>query len=92
MKLVDSSNGVEIPALVNGKVQIYTFNMSGQKERNFEWVVQTTQVTTSTKESKLSTLQARALQKDAKIMKQKNLELLDLSKPPMIDSDYSNEK
>ncbi len=92
MKLVDSSNGVEIPALVSGKIQIYTFNMNGQNERNFEWVVQTTQVTTSTKESKLSTLQARALQKDAKIMKQKNLELLDLSKPPMIDSDYSNEK
>ncbi|MEA3492704.1 MAG: DUF4214 domain-containing protein [Campylobacterota bacterium] len=92
MKLVDSSNGVEIPALVNGKVQIYTFNMSGQKERDFEWVVQTTQVTVSETVSRLSTLQARALQKDAKIMKSKSAGLFDLSRPPMIEQDYSNEK
>jgi len=39
MKLIDSSTGVEIPAMLNSKVQVHVFNMDGQVTRNFEWVV-----------------------------------------------------
>lgn len=44
MKLVDVSTGNEIAAEVDGKVQTYSFNMDGQKERTFEWVVQIDEV------------------------------------------------
>jgi hypothetical protein len=95
MKLVDSSNGKEIAAVVDGKVQSYSFNMEGQTERTFEWVVQVDEVMISEQISKLSTLQAKAIQKDASINKVKILskkaETFDLNKPPMIKED-NNEK
>ena len=40
MKLIDSTTGVEVPAILNDEVQVYVFNMDGQVTRNFEWVVQ----------------------------------------------------
>lgn len=91
MKLVDVSTGDEIAASVDGKVQTYSFNMDGQSERTFEWVVQTDEVTISAQVSKLSTLQAKAIQKDATVdmtrsMNQK-AELFDLTQPPMIKED-----
>lgn len=91
MKLIDSSNGVEIAAVVNGKVQTYSFNMAGQTERTFEWVVQIDEVSIPVQTSKLSTLEAKVIQKDvainkAKIMKKK-AEMFDLNKPPMIKED-----
>ena len=91
MKLVDSSNGKEIAAAVNGQVQTYSFNMDGQTERTFEWVVQTDEVSIPARTSKLSTLRAKIIQKDviinkAEIMKKK-AEMFDLNKPPMIKED-----
>ena len=44
MKLVDSQTGNEIAAVQNGKVQTYAFNMNNQTTRNFEWVVETSEV------------------------------------------------
>ena len=91
MKLIDSSNGAEIAAVVNGKTQTYSFNMDGQTERTFEWVVQTDEVSIPAQTSKLSILGAKVIQKDvainkAKIMKKK-AEMFDLNKPPMIKED-----
>ena len=40
MKLIDSTTGTEIPAILNNEVQVYIFNMNGQVTRSFEWVVQ----------------------------------------------------
>jgi len=40
MKLIDSTTGTEIPAVINNETQVYVFNMNGQVSRNFEWVVQ----------------------------------------------------
>lgn len=91
MKLVDSSNGKEIAAAVNGQAQTYSFNMDGQTERTFEWVVQTDEVSIPARRSKLLTLRAKTIQKDviinkAEIMKKK-AEMFDLNKPPMIKED-----
>lgn len=91
MKLIDVSTGDEIAAAVDGEIQTYSFNMDGQSERTFEWVVQTDEVTISAQVSKLSTLQAKAVQKDATVdmtrsMNQK-AELFDLTQPPMIKED-----
>ncbi len=91
MKLVDSSNGKEIAAAVNGQVQSYSFNMDGQTERTFDWVVQADEVSIPAQTSKLSTRRAKVIQKDiainkAKIMKKK-AEMFDLNKPPMIKED-----
>jgi len=88
MKLVDVSSGKEIAAAVDGKVQTYVFNMDGQNERTFEWIVQTDVVDISVDNSKFSTLQAIVLKKDAavqaKSITEKKAETFDLSKPPMI--------
>ncbi len=91
MKLIDGSNGKEMAAVVNSKAQTYSFNMDGQTERIFEWVVQTDEVSILAQTSKLSTLRAKVAQKDviinkAEIMKKK-AEMFDLNKPPMIKED-----
>jgi len=87
MKLVDSSNGNEIAAAVNGKVQIYSFNMDGQKERTFEWVVATEEVNITTPSSKVSTLQRKVVKPKASM--QKRVQTFDLTKPPMIKEDMN---
>jgi hypothetical protein len=85
MKLVDSSNGNEVAAVVDGKVQIYSFNMDGQKERTFEWVVETEEVNISTPSSKVLTPQKKVLR--SKTLRQKKSESFDLTQPPMIKED-----
>jgi hypothetical protein len=85
MKLVDSSNGNEIAAAVNGKVQTYSFNMDGQTERTFEWVVETEEVNISTPSSKVLTPQKKVLR--SKTLRQKKSESFDLTQPPMIKED-----
>lgn len=91
MKLIDVSTGNEISAAVDGKVQTYSFNMEGQTERTFEWVVETDEVTIPVEVSKLSTLQEKAIQNDAKVDIEssmgKKTESFDLTKPPMIKED-----
>ncbi len=52
MKLVDLDSGQEIVAVVNNKVQIYSFNMGGEKERTFEWIVQVDEVSEALKDEK----------------------------------------
>ncbi len=87
MKLVDTSTGEEMAVMIDGKVQTYTFTMGGN-ERKFKWVVQSEEVVLSPQTAKLSTLQAKALRKDAKVaqkkIKQKQAESFDLSRPPML--------
>jgi hypothetical protein len=92
MKLVDSSNGIEMAAVVNGEVQTYSFNMNGQTERTFEWVVETDEVSIPAQASKLLSVTAKAVQKDATIDKEaiinKRTEKFDLNQPPI----YSEEQ
>jgi hypothetical protein len=85
MKLVDSSNGNEIAAAVNGKVQTYSFNMDGQTERTFEWVVETEEVNISVPSSRVSALQRKIVK--PKVSMQKKSESFDLTQPPMIKED-----
>jgi len=91
MKLVDTGTGQEIAAAVDGKVQTYAFNMNGQTERTFQWVVKTEAVNIPAEVSKLSTMQAHAMKKDATIdpekIKAKKAEMFDLTKPPMMKED-----
>jgi len=76
MKLVDVSTGTEIPAMHNGEVQTYTFNMDGTQEKVFRWVVQSSEVNIlAPKDLQLQSLKVKALRKDAtlnhaKIMKE----------------------
>ena len=85
MKLIDVKSGEEIAAAVNGKVQSYAFNMDGEKERIFQWVVQRDPVTIP--EPKRQNMKAAAIRKDAKMMQRtierRREERFDLSKPPM---------
>lgn len=88
MKLVDSSTGTEMAAMVNGEMQMYSFNMNGQRERTFEWVIETDEVSIPVKTSKLLSLTAKAVQKDAAIDKEgvmsKKVEKFDLNRPPRV--------
>jgi len=88
MKLVDSISGTEMAAMVDGEVQMYSFNMKGQKERTFEWVIETDQVSIPVQTSKLLSLTAKAVQKDASIDKagvmSKKIEKFDLNRPPRV--------
>ncbi len=90
MKLVDTSTGDEMLAIVEGKVQTYTFTMDGN-ERTFEWVIQNEELVLSQQTAKFSTLKAKAIRMDAKVeqekMMQKKAESFDLSKPPMIQQE-----
>ena len=87
MKLVDSSNGNEIAAVISDKVQVYSFNMDGQTERTFEWVVETEEVNITTQSSKLVRLQKKVVKSQDSI--QKRSQTFDLTKPPMIKEDMN---
>ncbi len=80
MKLIDSSNGKEIPAAVDGKVQSYRFNMDGQTERTFEWVVQVDEVDidVSNKEMKFKKVRMVGAKESREVS-------FDLSKPPLFE-------
>jgi len=86
MKLVDMANGKEIPAIVNGKPQVYSFTMDGSNERTFKWVVQAEDVNiTSIKYTPMSE-QDKVMKKDTssdqdRIIETK-VESFDLNKPP----------
>lgn len=88
MKLIDMANGKEIIAVEDGKTAIYAFNMDGQNERTFRWVVQTEVVDLPLQTNKLSALEAITMKKDATAATQKIIrkkaEMFDLSKPPKI--------
>ncbi len=87
MKLIDVGTGAEIAASVDGKSQTYIFNMNGQNERVFEWVVQTEVVELPLASSKSLSISRKSIQNDvAKIVTttiEKRAESFDLSKPPI---------
>lgn len=85
MKLVDITNGKEIALMVDGKIETYTFNMNGQNERTFKWVMQNEEVILSAHTSKVSTIGSQVLKSE--VRKQSvstKSETFDLTKPPMI--------
>lgn len=88
MKLVDISSGQEVAAVVDEKVKTYTFNMDGQNERIFSWVLQTEEVNIPVETNKLSAPRAKVIKKDSTVVKQqiirKKAETFDLSNPPMM--------
>ncbi len=72
MKLVDVSTGMEIPAVHNGEVQTYHFNMDGTEEKIFRWVVQSSEVNiVAPKRLRIQSLEAKVLRKDAKLNRAK---------------------
>lgn len=83
MKLVDSVNGNEIAAMSDGRIKIYSFNMNGQNERIFKWVVQNEEVMFPAQ-----TNHSLEIKDDISIVKKqiirKKSEIFDLSKPPVI--------
>jgi hypothetical protein len=86
MKLVDTANGKEIPAIVNGKAQVYAFTMEGVSERTFKWILQTEEVNITNIEDISMIAQDKVIQKDALAdqnrMIENKIELFDLNKPP----------
>ena len=82
MKLIDKSNGNEIAAIVNGQVQTYSFNMEGETERTFEWVVQADEVLIPIETNKFSVSNTKTVQKEGS--KIEEVKMFDLNKPPMI--------
>jgi len=82
MKLIDTENGEEVAAVVNGEFQNYIFNMNGQTTHTFKWVVSVDEVNISTNKKKISIFKMKKMKKNFK----SNIsnEMFDLSKPPMI--------
>jgi len=83
MKLVDTVNGKEITAMVDGKIEMYTFNMNGQNERKFKWVKQIEEVLLSGQITKVTSKGIKVFKSDEgkQSIRQKS-EIFDLSKPP----------
>jgi len=88
MKLVDTVSGKEIAAMVDGKIEIYTFNMNGQNERTFKWIAQNEEVLLPAQTNRSSKMEVKIIGNDTTIAKKqinrKKSEMFDLSKPPMI--------
>lgn len=86
MKLVDLTNDQEVAAIVDGKVGTYAFNMDGETQRAFKWVVQSDVVALPAQFHDLSVMQIRENTKSIDVLKQqilqKRIEKFDLSKPP----------
>lgn len=87
MKLVDVETGKEIAVSIDGQAQTYVFNMNGQNEKVFEWVMQTEVISFPLAKSSSLTLKAKSIQKDAATVnvktEEKRAESFDLSKPPI---------
>ena len=85
MKLIDNTTGVEIPVINNGEKNIYIFNMNGQTERVFEWVVETDIITIVPKESGI--IKSKNLKGNVKAFKRvlKNPVPFDITKPPSME-------
>jgi len=85
MKLVDTVNGKEIALMVDGKIETYTFNMNGQNERTFKWVVQNEEVIISAQTNKTSIMGSKVLKSGVRKQSiSKKYDTFDLSKPPLI--------
>ena len=83
MKLVDQQTLVEIPLMVDGVVQSYTFNMDGQTERTFTWVIQEDVVKAPAMARAPSRIVSETPQEKRARVKQQRAEAFDLSKPPI---------
>lgn len=96
MTLIDVSTNTEIPALSNGTVNEYVFNMDGATERTFRWVLHSNVVpapaplnSTMKYSKQMKSLEIKALRKDAKAtptkLKVKRVNALDMTKPPTFE-------
>jgi len=81
MKLIDSSSGEEIKALIDGKANSYIFNMNGENERLFEWVVAVDKVLINkSKHSKI------VIKKEKRVQSIKHIQpSFNMTNPPMIE-------
>lgn len=80
MKLIDSSSGEEIKVFEDGNIQSYLFNMRGQKERLFEWVVAIDEVLIEKSKRSIR------LEKSKVIQNKKIVETtFDINRPPMVE-------
>jgi len=85
MKLVDIDLSTDIVISVEDKAQTYIFNMNGQTERVFEWVVETDIITIVPKESGI--IKSKNLKGNVKAFKRvlKNPVPFDITKPPSME-------
>ncbi len=81
MKLIDSSSGEEVKAFVDGKVKKYLFNMNGQYERVFEWVVTVDKVLIIKSKSSKVVKKEENRVKSIKYIQPS----FDMTRPPMIE-------
>jgi len=88
MKLVDTVTNQEIPAIRDGEVQTYLFNMDGSTERTFKWIVLTEEVNIENAVSKSAAykqLTKKIVPVKQKAFKEKRIESFDLNRPPMTE-------
>lgn len=87
MKLVDAETGKEIAVSIDSQAQTYVFNMNGQNERVFEWIIQNEVIVLPLSSSKSLAISTKSIQNDVdKVMSktvEKRAESFDLSKPPI---------
>lgn len=88
MKIVDTSTGEEIPVIVEDTVQSFAFNMNGQNERTFRWVLVSEEVEIPEYQPKMQILQAKAIKKDASSVSEEKVQIkvdaFDLNNPPRV--------
>ena len=76
LKLVDKKTGLEIPAIENGRIYEYRFNMDGSNSREFMWVLSDSKVD-------IKMLKSTSLKEEFKV-EQNNHKLFELNSPPKI--------
>ncbi len=84
MKLVDTQSGQEIAAVSDGEAQIYRFNMNGAGERDFEWVVQTEEVSAPAGSGTAASRNLKSVRMYREKRREYKEDTFDLSRPPMI--------
>jgi len=77
LKLIDKKTGVELPAIQDGRIYEYSFNMNGDNIREFMWVLSDTEVN-------IKMLQSKSLKKEVKQVLD-NKQVFKLNSPPMMD-------
>lgn len=87
MILVDTVTGTEMNVENDGVVITYTFNMNGEQERTFEWIVKTEKVNTLAKRTSYTRVQASTAKVKKQPMKTTIIENramnFDLAHPPI---------
>ena len=87
MKLVDVQTGTEMAAVKDGKTQTYTFNMDGQTQRTFKWVVETQEVSISQavqRSAARNTVSREDVSVRKAAIREEQMETFDLNNPPFL--------